>query len=73
MADRRLVFWRSRSHKWLLTLTIGTIFMAAGFYIRIPMTSQPGSLMIYILTTLVRFHSPSALALYSWPQRQIRD
>jgi hypothetical protein len=37
----------------MLVLTLGTTFMAAGFGARIPMTDQPGSLGVYIATTLV--------------------
>jgi hypothetical protein len=49
-------FIKSRNHKWMLCLLIGTICMTLGFIVRIPMTNDPYSLTIYIITTLVGLH-----------------
>ncbi len=46
-------FFRSGKAKYMLCLCIGTTTMAIGFAARIPMVDQPGSLTVYIVTTLV--------------------
>jgi hypothetical protein len=46
--------------KYMLWVTIGTFTMAVGFGARIPMTDDPGSLGIYIVTTLFTLLSPCA-------------
>lgn len=53
-----LGFFRTHSHRWMLCLTLGTVFMTAGFLARIPLTNNPGSLIIYIINTLVSIPAP---------------
>ncbi|BEI82856.1 hypothetical protein CcaverHIS002_0307240 [Cutaneotrichosporon cavernicola] len=54
-------FFRTRPRpKYMLWVTIGTFTMAVGFGARIPMTNDPGSLGIYIATTLFTLLSPCA-------------
>ncbi|TXT07725.1 uncharacterized protein COLE_04649 [Cutaneotrichosporon oleaginosum] len=55
------VFARTKPRpKYMLWITIGTFTMAVGFGARIPMTNDPGSLGIYVVTTLFTLLSPCA-------------
>jgi hypothetical protein len=51
--------------KYMLWVTIGTFTMAVGFGARIPMTDDPGSLGIYIVTTLVRLAETALTPVYA--------
>jgi len=46
-------WYRSRA-KYMLWIVIGTLVMALGFAVRIPMHSNPTSIPIYTVQTLVR-------------------
>ncbi|WRT63495.1 uncharacterized protein IL334_000400 [Kwoniella shivajii] len=58
------VFWArfflQGRHKYMLTLCIGTTTMALGFAVRIGLTSNPGSMGVYIVMTLFTLLSPCA-------------
>jgi hypothetical protein len=46
-------WYRSRA-KYMLWIVIGTLMMALGFAVRIPMHSNPTAIPIYTVQTLVR-------------------
>ncbi|KAI9637186.1 RTA1 like protein-domain-containing protein [Dioszegia hungarica] len=59
-------FFKSRSHRWMLSLTIGSICMSIGFFVRIAMTNDPYGLTIYIITTLLTLLSPCAFLAHAY-------
>ena len=55
-----------QGNKLMLVLCLSTTTMAIGFAVRIPMTANPYSLGVYIVTTLVSTSPPNGNVMGTW-------